>query len=152
MKSFISSLEIIDVVAPDPNILLWIAVSVADAAAGNHNWIKTHLANGLSTFFIKGNEIFSNGPEGLPKNPRDCAILCNWVFDNFVLADESFAKGLWRLKTCGLVKNISSLEFPIKFDERFKVASVPFFIPNFSFLSCELDSFTFKVWYWVVLH
>ena len=105
MISFISSLEIIDVVAPDPNILWWIAASVADAAAGYHNWIKKLLANGLSTFFIKVNEIFRNGPEGLPKNPRDCTILCNWVFDNFVLADESFAKGLWNLKTCGLVKN-----------------------------------------------
>ena len=26
----------------------------------------------------------------------------------------------------------------IKFDERFKVTSVPFFIPDFSLLSCEL--------------
>ena len=36
--------------------------------------------------------------------------------------------------------NISSLgEFPIKFDERFKVISVPFFISDFNILSCELD-------------
>ena len=38
--SFISSLEIIIVVKPDPNIFLWIAASVADAAAVNPNGIK----------------------------------------------------------------------------------------------------------------
>ena len=33
MISFICSFEIINVVTPDPNILLWIAASVGDAAA-----------------------------------------------------------------------------------------------------------------------
>ena len=33
---------------------LWIAASVADAAAVNPNGIETLLANGLSTFPIKG--------------------------------------------------------------------------------------------------
>ena len=37
MISFISSLEIINVVVPDPNIFLWIDGSVADAAAGTVN-------------------------------------------------------------------------------------------------------------------
>ena len=62
MISCISSLEIISVVreakfkgrAPDRNILLWIAASVADAAAVNPNGIETLLANGLSTFPVKG--------------------------------------------------------------------------------------------------
>ena len=37
MISFIFSLEIINAVKPDPNIFLWIAASVADAAAVNPN-------------------------------------------------------------------------------------------------------------------
>ena len=38
--SFISLFEIISVVIPDPNIILWIAGSVADADAVNSNGIK----------------------------------------------------------------------------------------------------------------
>ena len=41
----------------------------------------------------------------------------------------------------------SSLELPIKFDERFQVTSVPFFIADYTLLSCELEHFTFKVLY-----
>ena len=67
---------------PELNILLWIAASVADAAPVNPNGIKMLLANGLSTFSIKGNAVFSMGPTSLPKNPPDWPILCNWVFDN----------------------------------------------------------------------
>ena len=36
---------------------------------------------------------------------------------------------------------------PVTFDERFKVFSKPFFIPDFKLLSCELDNFMFKVSY-----
>ena len=46
---------------------MWIATSVADAAAVNSYGIKALLANGLSTFTIKGNPVFSNGPKILPK-------------------------------------------------------------------------------------
>ena len=46
MISFISSLEIINVVVPDPNIFLWIVASVADATAVNPNGIKMFLPNG----------------------------------------------------------------------------------------------------------
>ena len=71
MILFISSIEIINVVhfgksegcVPDPNINRPIAV--ADAAVVNPNWIKTLLANGLTTFFIKGNP----GSKSLPTNP-----------------------------------------------------------------------------------
>ena len=78
MISLISSLEILNVVLPDPNILLRIAASVANAASINANGIKKLLANGLSTFPIKGNPVFSNGPKGLPKKlPDYCTILCN---------------------------------------------------------------------------
>ena len=45
--------------------------SFADAAAVNPNGIKTVLANGSSTFPIKDNPLFSNGPESLPKNSPD---------------------------------------------------------------------------------
>ena len=50
------------------------------------------LANGLSTFPINNNSVFSNDPKSLPKNPPDCPILCNWVFVNSILAKELFAK------------------------------------------------------------
>ena len=76
-----SSLEIISVVKPDTNIFLWTA---ADAAAVNPNGIKTLLANGLSTFPIKINQVFNDGFKSLPENPPDFTILCNWVFDNFI--------------------------------------------------------------------
>ena len=103
--SFTTSLEIINFVKSDVNICVWIAASVADAAAVNPNSIKTLLANGLSTFPIKGNPVFSNGPKSLPKNLPDCPI---------------------------------------------KVTSGPFFIADFNLFSYELDSFTFKVSYWVI--
>ena len=74
MKSFISSFKIFNVVVPDPNFF---AASVADAAAVNPDEIKTLLAVGLSTFFIKGNPVFINDPKSLPKNLPDYPILCN---------------------------------------------------------------------------
>ena len=94
MTSFISSLEIIDIVIPDPNIFLWIAVSVADAAAVNSNGIKTLLASGLRIFIIESDQVFSNGPKILTKNSPDCHILSNWVFDSFILAEELSSKAL----------------------------------------------------------
>ena len=42
-------------------------------------------------------------------------------------------------------KLVSSLEFPIKFDEIFKVTSLSFCIPDFNLFKFELDHFTFKV-------
>ena len=59
MTSFTFSLDIINVVLPDPNNFLWIAVSVSDAAAVNPNEIKRLLAGGLSKFFIKGHPFFT---------------------------------------------------------------------------------------------
>ena len=76
MISSISSFEIINVVVPDPNIILWITQSVVDVAAVNCNGIKTLLANGLSKFPIIEN-FLSNGSKSLPKNPPYCPILCN---------------------------------------------------------------------------
>ena len=149
MISSISSFEIINVVNPDSNTFLWQAASVANAAAVNPNGIKTLLANGLSTFPIKDNPIFSNGPKNLPKNSSYCPILCNWAFDNFILAEEQFEKALRSLKTCVLIndslfeKLFSPLEWPIIFDERFKVTPVPFFIANFNLLSWDWNCIVF---------
>ena len=65
-------------------IFLCIPASAADAAAVNPKGIKTLLANGLITFFINGNTVFSNGPS----NPPDCIVLDNYVFDNLISADK----------------------------------------------------------------
>ena len=91
------------------------------------------LASVFSTFFIKGKSFFSNSLLNLPKNSPYCPILCNWVFDNFILADELFAKVLRSLETRVLVNNnlcgklVSPFESPTTFDERFKVTFVPVF-------------------------
>ena len=49
----------------------------AYAAAVSPKRIKTLLANGLITFFINGNPVFSNGSSNLPRNPPNCIILDN---------------------------------------------------------------------------
>ena len=67
--------------------------------------IKRPLVNGLITFFISGNPVFSNGPRSLPRNPPDCIILDNRVFDNLISVDKQFAKALRRFATCLLVNN-----------------------------------------------
>ena len=43
---------------------------------------------------MKGKQVFSNGPKSQRKNHPDYPIWCNWVFDNFIWANESFAKAL----------------------------------------------------------
>ena len=48
--SSISSFEIINVLISDPKVFIWIAVSVADAAAVNSNDIEALLAISLRTF------------------------------------------------------------------------------------------------------
>ena len=116
MTSFTSSLEI--------KHFLWITASVADAATINPSDIKTRLANSLSTLPIKGNSVFSNVSKILPKNPPNSLILCNLVFDIFILTEQSFLKALPSFKACVLVNNnlcggklFSSLESPATFDE-----------------------------------
>ena len=73
----ISLFDIISVIVPEPKVFLCIPTSANDAAFVNLNRIKTFLANGLSTFFINGNPVFSNGSRRLPRNPPDCTILDN---------------------------------------------------------------------------
>ena len=73
-----SLFDIINVVwPPDPNIFLCIPASAADTAAVNPKGINTLLANGVITFFIKGNPVFNKGPSNLPKNPPHCIIFDN---------------------------------------------------------------------------
>ena len=69
---------------PDPKIFLCISSSAADAAPVNPKGIQTLLANGLITFFINGNPVFSNGSRILARNPPYCTILDNRVFDNLI--------------------------------------------------------------------
>ena len=86
-----------------PNIFLWIVASDADTAAVNPNGIEKLLAKSLSKFPIKDNPVSRNGPKSLPKNPPNCPILWNWLFDNFILAEELFAKALESLENCVLL-------------------------------------------------
>ena len=57
-----------------------------------------------------------------------------------MLAEKLFVKAVQSLKTL-------DLESPTTFDKIFIVTLLPFFIPDFNLLSCELDNFTFKVLY-----
>ena len=119
--------------------------------------LKKFYVCGLSKFPVKSNPVFSNDPKSLPTNPPDCPNLCNWVFNNFILDEELFAKALRSQETCVLVNNnswgklFSSLESPTACHEILKVFSVPFFIQNFNLVSYELDNAVFKVLYWVIL-
>ena len=67
-------------------------------------------------------------------NAPECTILDDWVFGNVILAVEPFGKALGIFETCVSVSNnlygklVSSLKFPIKFDERLKFTSVPFLL------------------------
>ena len=152
MTSFISSFKFINVVrSPDPKILLRILASAADAAAVNHNLTKRVLANGFSTFFIKGKPVFSNGSWSLSRFPANCTIFDSLVLDNFVLADYLFAKAIRSLKFCLSVNNnlcgklVSSLKSPVT--SYFSTI----FMPDFNLLDCELNNFSFKVLHWVIL-
>ena len=51
-----------------------------------------------------------------------------------------------------LGKLLSSLESSTEFAGKFKVTSVPVFIPDFNVLSCELFNFTFKILSWIFLY
>ena len=113
----------------------------------------------LFTFF----DIFSINPAGFnkedkidkgPIRPPNCTVLDSRVYDNFILADEPFTTALHRFETCRsdnnnnlCRKSASSLESPITFDQKFRVTSVPAFIFDFNLFSCELDNFTFKVFF-----
>ena len=74
MISFISSFKIIDAVTLNQRVVLHIPACAADTAVVNRNGIKMLLANGLSTFFIKGTPVFCNWQKRLPKYLLSCTI------------------------------------------------------------------------------
>ena len=88
MTSSIFLFEISNVATLDPNTFLCILASADHSAGVNPDGVKTFLANGPGTVFIKGKPVFSNGCKSLPRNRHDSSILDSWVFDNFILADE----------------------------------------------------------------
>ena len=61
------------------------------------------------------------------KHRPNYTIIDSSVFENFILDDELFVKSLQSLETCPPVnenlhrKLVSSLEFPVALNERFKV-------------------------------
>ena len=86
-----------------------------------------HSANGLIIFFINYRPVLNNGPKGLPRNPPDCIVLDNWVFESLISVDELFAKGLLqRFATYPSVNNnsceklILSSELAIIFEDNLK--------------------------------
>ena len=83
-------------------------------------------------------------------SPPDSTLLDSRVFDNFILADELFAKSFtkpWSYENNLCEKLLTSLESQITFDERFKITSALCFILYFNLLSCELENFIFKLLY-----
>ena len=92
--SSISLFDIINVLFPDPHTFLCISAPAAEDAAVNPKGVKTILANGLITIFFNGNPFFSNGSSNLPRNPPDCIIFDNWLFDHLRSADELITKDL----------------------------------------------------------
>ena len=113
MISFRSSFENTNVVVSEaksqgrlnPKIFIWITASVAEATAVNPKGTKTLLAIYLSSFPIKSRPVICNGPRSLPRSLPNCIMLDSWVFENFILADEPFAKPLEFFETCVLVNN-----------------------------------------------
>ena len=74
----ISLFDFMSVVGPDTKIFfLYILATAAYAEDVNPNVIKTLLPNGLTTFFINGNAVFSKGLRSLTGNPPECIILDN---------------------------------------------------------------------------
>ena len=67
---------------------------MADVTAVNRNGSETFLDSGVNTLFINGKPTFINGPRSLPRNPHNCTILDTSGSDNFILVDETMAKGL----------------------------------------------------------
>ena len=100
---------------------------------------------------FKKTRIIEKGP-----NPPNCIILDKWVFENFILVFEPFAKSLWIFEIFMLVNNNLciklSLLSSITPNEILKVTWLPYFIPDFNLLSRELYNFTFKVLYWAILN
>ena len=71
--------------------------SFAVATAMNLIGTKNLLGHGSSAFAIKSKPVFSNDPRSLRTNPPNRTIVNRWIFENFIVADERFAKVLQSL-------------------------------------------------------
>lgn len=117
--------------------------------------VSTHfLANEWIIFFINGKPTVIGGPRNLPSNPSDCIILDSYAFENLILANDLFAKDLWRLATCVSVNKSPwdklASSSPVIFEDNLRVTSVAFCVPDFNLFSFEADNFTFTVFYWAI--
>ena len=71
-------------------------------------------------------------------------------FDNFILAEELFAKALPSFQASIIINNnlcgklFSSLESPATIGRSFEVSLLSFLVPDFNLLSCELDNFILR--------
>lgn len=107
MIFLISSFGITDVVVCNQNnISLWIPANAGDAAAPNPNDLSTPLVNSVSMFLANGKLILSNGQRSLPGDSLYWKVLDIFIFDNFELIAELFAKVLLTFKICVSVSNI----------------------------------------------
>ena len=90
-------------------------------------------------------------------NLPNCIILDSYVVEDFILADETFAKASRIFEACVLVNNnlrgkwVSLLDLPAAFDARFKDMPVSVLALDFNLLSSELGSFRLTVLYWLIL-
>ena len=121
-------------------MFFWVALSVPDTAAVNPKRTKTLFTNGLNTLPIKDKPVFINYPRSLPKNSSNSTILTFFKISCCLLNHlQKLYKSLklvyWLMTVCGKLVSPS----PIIFGERFNVSWVPFCIPDFNLLSCELD-------------
>ena len=77
--SFVSSSDIISVVVPVLNIFFYVflhlLLMLLQLILQELKCFWLNHINGLITFFIIGNPVFSNGPRSLPRKPSDCIIL-----------------------------------------------------------------------------
>ena len=78
------------------------------------------------------------------------------MFDNFTLAEKSFAKDLRGFAICLCTNNNFCwkliLSLPIMFDYSLLVPAVALFVADFNVSSFESDSFTFTLLYCVILY
>ena len=105
-------------------------------------------------YFIIGKPTFMNGPRILPRNPPKLFLTAefltiiskpmNWMFAKALRGLQTFLSCISKFwgKLVSLV--------PIMFNDNHRDTSVAFFVTDFSLLRCNIDNFTFTLWYWVV--
>ena len=77
---------------------MFFSITASDADTAALNVIIKLLADGLITLLIQSNLFFNNVPKSLTRNLPNYTILNNWVFDNFILADDLFTESLWNIE------------------------------------------------------